>query len=68
MDNIELKQLVTNPTHIAEHMLDPIFSASNRVKYSHTTELTWIDHHIVHFTITRSPSPLAKPMNDAQRK
>ena len=63
LSNIGLKQLVTDPTHRAGYTIDPIFIASNRVKYSHTTELTWTDHHSVHFSITRPPNTIAKPVN-----
>ncbi|KAJ1182464.1 hypothetical protein NDU88_007654, partial [Pleurodeles waltl] len=44
LTNFGLKQLVTSPTHSTGHTLDPIFSASNHVSFSHTTELSWTDH------------------------
>ena len=56
MNNIGLKQLVTDPTHVAGHTRDAIFSASNRVKYSHAVELTWTEHHCLHFMITGPPN------------
>ncbi|KAJ1170020.1 hypothetical protein NDU88_001901 [Pleurodeles waltl] len=51
--NLELKQLVSTPTHIAGHTLDPIFSASNHVSFSHFSGLHWTDHRCVHFTFKR---------------
>ncbi|KAJ1174840.1 hypothetical protein NDU88_000131 [Pleurodeles waltl] len=51
--NLGLKQLVNTPTHIAGHTLDPIFSASNHVSFSHSSEIHWTDHRCVHFTFRR---------------
>ncbi|KAJ1104746.1 hypothetical protein NDU88_002155 [Pleurodeles waltl] len=51
--NLGLKQLVNTPTHITGHTLDPIFSASNHVSFSHSTEIHWTDHRCVHFTFRR---------------
>ncbi|KAJ1120807.1 hypothetical protein NDU88_008956 [Pleurodeles waltl] len=48
--NLGLKQLVNTATHIAGHTLDPIFSASKHVFFSHTSALHWTDHSCVHFT------------------
>ena len=59
MSNIGLKKLVTSPTHYAGHVLDLIFTSSNRGQFSYVTELTWSDHAIVYFTIARPP--LHKP-------
>ena len=68
LNNIGHKQLVAEPTHIAGHALDPIFSANNRVKYSHAVEFFWTDHHCIHFTITGLPNTTANPSNDARHK
>ncbi|KAJ1185435.1 hypothetical protein NDU88_002227 [Pleurodeles waltl] len=51
--NLGLKQLVNTPTHIAGHTLDPIFSASKHVSFSHASALHWTDHSCVHFTFRR---------------
>ncbi|KAJ1212840.1 hypothetical protein NDU88_000484 [Pleurodeles waltl] len=51
--NLGLKQLVNTPTHIAGHTLDPIFSASKHVSFSHASALHWTDHNCVHFTFRR---------------
>ncbi|KAJ1176620.1 hypothetical protein NDU88_001891 [Pleurodeles waltl] len=48
--NLGLKQLVNTATHIAGHTLDPIFSASKHVFFSHASALHWTDHSCVHFT------------------
>ncbi|KAJ1091425.1 hypothetical protein NDU88_004551 [Pleurodeles waltl] len=51
--NLGLKQLVNTATHIAGHTLDPIFSASKHVFFSHASALHWTDHSCVHFTFRR---------------
>ncbi|KAJ1115161.1 hypothetical protein NDU88_003387 [Pleurodeles waltl] len=51
--NLGLKQLVTTLTHSAGHTLDPVFSASSHVSFSHATELHLPDHHCVHFTFEK---------------
>ncbi|KAJ1178195.1 hypothetical protein NDU88_003442 [Pleurodeles waltl] len=53
LTNLGLKQLVNTPTHIAGHTLDPIFSASNHVSFSHSSVIHWTDHRCVHFTFRR---------------
>lgn len=40
MSNIGLRQLVTDPTRIAGHILNPIFTSSTRVKYNLISQLT----------------------------
>ncbi|KAJ1111919.1 hypothetical protein NDU88_000191 [Pleurodeles waltl] len=52
--NLGLRQLVNTPTHIAGHTLDPLFSSSNHISSSHTSELHWTDHHCVHFTFRKN--------------
>ncbi|KAJ1123466.1 hypothetical protein NDU88_001935 [Pleurodeles waltl] len=52
--NLGLKQLVNTPTHYAGHTLDPIFSSSKHISFSHTTELSWIDHSCVHFSFKKT--------------
>ncbi|KAJ1164013.1 hypothetical protein NDU88_004460 [Pleurodeles waltl] len=51
--NLGLKQLVNTATHIAGHTLDPIFSASKHVFFSHASALHWTDHSCIHFTFRR---------------
>ncbi|KAJ1116180.1 hypothetical protein NDU88_004398 [Pleurodeles waltl] len=52
--NLGLKQLVNTPTHYAGHTLDPIFSSSKHITFSHTTERTWSDHSCVHFNFKKT--------------
>ncbi|KAJ1105718.1 hypothetical protein NDU88_003123 [Pleurodeles waltl] len=52
--NLGLKQLVNTPTHYAGHTLDPIFSSSKHITFSHATELTWSDHSCVHFSFKKT--------------
>ncbi|KAJ1092168.1 hypothetical protein NDU88_005280 [Pleurodeles waltl] len=52
--NLGLNQLVNTPTHYAGHTLDPIFSSSKHITFSHTTELTWSDHSCVHFIFKKT--------------
>ncbi|KAJ1193977.1 hypothetical protein NDU88_003272 [Pleurodeles waltl] len=51
--NLRLKQLVMMPTHSASHTLDPIFSTSSHITFTHTTDLHWTDHRCVHFTFQK---------------
>ncbi|KAJ1210157.1 hypothetical protein NDU88_005525 [Pleurodeles waltl] len=52
--NLGLKQLVTTPTHHAGHTLDPVFSSSKYVTFSHSTNLQWTDHSCVHFSFSKT--------------
>ncbi|XP_069098343.1 5-hydroxytryptamine receptor 6-like [Pleurodeles waltl] len=60
MSIISLSHLVTIRMHSTGHILDPIFSTIDTAKFPHTTEVTWTDHNIVHFTIKGLPEALKR--------
>ena len=52
LESIGLNQLTQGPTYTSGHTLDPIFTSSNKIRYSNTTQLTWTDHYSIHFSIS----------------
>ncbi|KAJ1215420.1 hypothetical protein NDU88_003029 [Pleurodeles waltl] len=67
LSNLGLRQLVNTPTHIAGHTLDPLFTSSNHISFSHTSELHWTDHHCVHFSFKKNTEHHRTPLPPHRR-